>query len=298
MIKKNNLQEIPHELYDLLRANVHGSGHNNTVSILKYLMNHMSECDSYIFDTIQYDVIHWIDEAMMKCLFPLELKAEEWIAESNYIHKILKRSEELLEKVAPKDFKEGYITHIKQHYTKNIIEYAQRLNVYFCALYMFTGDYDNLQKWLDQLLVYTENNISHLISDETESRLIHGEDWSKIQFEGTYKWEPLNIFCCHPLPDNKSRELVSYVYENYVLFLYKLSKGRGNYSQICKCLYEKAEKCLYDLCYQILEEINRCIQENGEYTDEMLINEKEEFETMLCRIDERGFIKINTNKLR
>ena len=49
-------------------------------------------------------------------------------------------------------------------YSISIIEYAQKLNIYFSVLYMFMEEWKSLEKRLDQLLSDTENNVRYIIN--------------------------------------------------------------------------------------------------------------------------------------
>lgn len=171
MKKKNHRGKywkgIPEELKLMCLAEVRGTGHYCTRPVLKYLLDHMNECDTYIFGTMPYEVIRWIDTAVEMCLFPLEQHEKDWTESLEDIRQVLYRSEELLKRVAPADYREGYRTSYDNRYECNVIEYAQKLDVYFCVLYMFSEKWDKLQERLKLLLTDTEQNVRHKGGDQT-----------------------------------------------------------------------------------------------------------------------------------
>ena len=73
---------------------------------MKYLLDHMNDCDTYIMETSPYEVLRWIDTAVEMCLFPLEHHEDDWKENKIDIHRVLNRAEELLQRVAPADYKE------------------------------------------------------------------------------------------------------------------------------------------------------------------------------------------------
>ncbi len=277
---------FPEELRLMCFAEVRGRKGYCTTSVLKYLIAHMDDCDTYIFETTPYDVIHWIDTAVEMCLFPLEQYEEEWIARKDYIGQVLGRAEELLNRVAPMDYKDGYRTMHEGSHTIGIIEYAQKLNVYFCILYMYTEEWQKLQGRLNQLLAYTEQNVRHMLSCENAEEYASCDDWAEFHYAGTDAWEPLNWLCRESIPSGRARQFFADVYEKYVLFLHKLCEGLQR-PKACSHLCANAENRLRTVCNHILDEIYEAIEENEGNENLALEIDKEHYEAMLRRFYER-----------
>ena len=169
----------------------------------------MNECDSYNFGITPYDVIRWIDTAVEMCFFPLEWHENDWIENIEDIRKVLARSEELLLKVAPADYKEGHRTSYDSQHEFSVIEYIQKLDVYFCVLYMFTGEWQKLQDRLDQqLILETERNVRDMLCSEHAAEYAAMDDWAEFHYPGTDGWEPINWLCRESIPHGNATEPV------------------------------------------------------------------------------------------
>ena len=234
---------IPDELRFMCLAEVRGTGHYCTEPILRFLSDHMYDCDSFIFGATPYDVIRWIDTAVEMCLFPLEWHEDDWIKHKKVIRMVLERFEVLLQKVAPADYKEGYRTSYNSRHGISIVEYAQKLNVYFSVLYMYTEEWEKLRERLNQLLISTENNVRHMLSYEEAEEYASMDDWAEFHYIGTDMWEPLNWLYRETLPFGNARKLFEKTYEAYVAFLEDLEKGE-HLSEACSRLRVKAEERL------------------------------------------------------
>ncbi len=234
---------VPDELRFMCLAEVRGTGHYCTEPILRFLSDHMYDCDSFIFGATPYDVIRWIDIAVEMCLFPLEWHEDDWIKHKKVIRMVLERFEELLQRVAPVDYKEGYRTSYNSRHSISIVEYAQKLNVYFSVLYMYTEEWEKLQERLDQLLVNTENNVRHMLSFEKEEEYSSVDDWAEFHYIGTDVWEPLNWLYRESIPFGNARKLFAKTYEAYVAFLEDLER-RGQPSNACSHIRARAAERL------------------------------------------------------
>lgn len=261
--KSNYWKGFPEELRLMCLAEVRGCGHYCTKPILKYLLDHMNDCDTYIMETSPYEVLRWIDTAVEMCLFPLEQHVEDWIENKIDIHRVLNRAEELLQKVAPADYKEGHRTSHCSQYSISIIEYAQKLNVYFSVLYMFTEEWKSLQNKLDQLLSDTEHNVRHMLSCEDTEKYAFEDDWAEFHYPGTDSWEPLNWLCKEFIPGGNARKLFAQTYEKYALFLEKLGES-NRHSIACTHLHSNAERRLRDICNLILDEVEDYLEDAGD----------------------------------
>lgn len=221
----NYWKNFPEELRLMCLAEVHGTGHYCTVPILKYLIDHMYDCDTFIMNTMPYDVIRWIDTAAEMCLFPLEQHEDDWIANAADIRKVLERSEELVIKVAPADYREGHRIPQDSRHGFSIIDYAQKLDVYFSVLHMYTEEWVELKSRLELLLQDTEQNVCHMLSCEDADKYAVEDAWAEFHYPGTDAWEPLNWLCREFIPGGRARKIFTQVYEKYAIFLHKLYIG-------------------------------------------------------------------------
>ena len=105
---------VPDELRFMCLADIHSVGqHYCTESILKYVIDHMHDCDSTISGTTPFDVIRWVDIVFESCMFPLEFHEASWRSFISELSQILNRSEELLRRVGPSDYNTGFRTRAK-----------------------------------------------------------------------------------------------------------------------------------------------------------------------------------------
>ena len=281
----NYWKNFPEELRLMCLAEVRGTGHYCTVPVLRCLADHMNECDSFIFGTTPYDVIRWIDTAVEMCLFPLEQHEDDWIANTEDIRKVLARSEELLLKIAPADYREGYRTPDDSCHEFNIIEYAQKLDVYFSILYMFTEEWERLRDRLEQLLSDTEQNVRHMLSYEDAEKYAAWDDWAEFHYVGTDTWEPLNWLCREFLPSGGARKLFAQVYEKYAFFLNELHES-SRHSKALSHLITNAEKRLKDICALLLDEVEDCL-ESTKGDEQCLIADRELYDLMMQKSEKR-----------
>lgn len=259
-MKKRNRKDIywkgcPEELRLMCQAELLSREQYCTKPVIKYLIDHIYECDTFMTGVTVYDVIHWIDRGMETCLFPLELYYKEWIENIEDIRTILNRSEELLRRIAPEDLDESYRLTYDDLIGTCIVEYAQKLDVYFSILYMFTEEWENLQDSLNNLLLDTERNIKSMIFYDDCEKFVSCDDWAEdYHYTGTEKWEPINWIYKECIPCEKAIKLYGKVYEQYTLFLNDLNNSLK--SKACEHLCIKAENRLMKLCDFILTEID------------------------------------------
>lgn len=257
---KNYWKNFPEELKLMCLAEVQGTGHYSTALVLKCLADHMDECDSYNFGITLYDVIRWIDTAVEIYLFPLEWHEKDWIANTEDIRKVLVRSEELLHKVAPADYKERHRASYDNKHEFSIIEYIQKLDVYYCVLYMFTEEWQKLQDRLDQLISDTEHNVKYMLCSEHAVEYAAIDDWAEFHYPGTDVWEPINWLCRESIPDSNARKLFAQSYEKYVMFLNDLDKDEWHGKALSHMIIN-AEKRLKHFSELILDEIEDYLED-------------------------------------
>ena len=86
---------VPDELRFMCLAEIHSvGGHYCIQPILKYIADHMHDCDSDGSGTTPFDVVRWIDIVFETCMFPLEYREPNWRSFEKEISQILNRSEE------------------------------------------------------------------------------------------------------------------------------------------------------------------------------------------------------------
>lgn len=102
---------VPEPLKEMCIGEVTGSDRNDCAqSAIEYLEEHLEADDLYATDSSPYDTIYTINEAFESCLFPLEFHEDLWREHSGGIGRILNRSKQLIEQIAPSDYKTGYRT--------------------------------------------------------------------------------------------------------------------------------------------------------------------------------------------
>lgn len=297
MKKKNRTKEywkgFPEELRLLCLAEVRGSGHYCTKPALCCLMDHMYKCDSFIYEATAYDVIYWIDTTIEMCLFPIEQHEDDWRENLTSIQMIIDRFDELLRRIAPTDYRQGYIISFGSRYRPSIIEYAQKLEVYYSVLYMFTEEWEKLQRHLTLLLMDTERNVENMLLYEEAEKYASWGDWADYHYPGTDLWEPLNWLYRESIPAGKASRLYAKTYEKYVLFLNKYKSFPAQNDKAWEHLRINAESKLKRICDMVLDEIEDEI-ELSDNEDKQLILEKETFEGMYQRSCVRCNVEIES----
>ena len=245
---------VPDELRYMCLANIRSSAKSYCIApALEYLGDHLLDCDYYVFGTTPYDIIKWIDIVFETCLFPLEVHEEVWRANSDAIWRILNRSEELLNKYAPSDYKQGCRTSFENIQEFNAVEYAQKLNVYFCVLFMITEDWKRLFPYLENVVSDSERNVDNMILYEDAMKYVNSDDWAEYHYVGVDKWEPINWLYRESLPNDKAQKMYAQAYEEYAIFLFeKCSTDADSQAQIG--LHRKAEERLLRLCNYFVDE--------------------------------------------
>ena len=217
-----------------------------TEPIIQWVLDHMGDCDRYVTGFTPYDVIRWIDIAIDRCLFPVNECEETWLKYRKEIAVILNRAEELLLRVAPADFKTSIVSPKDDHEDLgkfSIIAFAQRLNVYFSLLFMYTEEWGKLSKQLNEVLDDTERNLSHLLTQDDADTSASLIAIVELPFTGTNAWEPIGGLIKDHIPSGRASELFARTYEQYVLFLNNLDRTSLN-QEACDILCANAEKRL------------------------------------------------------
>ncbi len=284
--RNNYWKGIPEELKYMCLAEVHGTGNYCTRPVIKYLLDHMYDCDTYVFEATPYEIIRCIDIGIETCLFPLEQHDKDWTESLGSIEKILYRSEELIEKIAPADYRGGYRTTYDSRYEYNIIEYAQKLDLYFCVLHMFSKEWNKLQDRLKWLLAYTKQNVGNMINSENAEKYASWDDWAEFHFPGTDVWEPINWLYREAIPNGNARKLFARTYQKYAIYLAELENSRERSAALTH-LRTNAEKRLKHICEVILDEIAE-EKETLKGDDEQLLADEVEFEKMLRLSEDRS----------
>ena len=275
---------VPDELRFMCLADIHSVGQHYCIEpILKYVIDHMHDCNSTISGTTPFDVIRWVDIVFESCMFPLEFHEASWRSFISELSQILNRSEELLRRVGPSDYNTGFRTVDDGSRPAKIIELAQKLDVYFCVLYMYTEDWSSLQKRLEMLRADTQRNVQHLLSSIDAMRFAMQDDWAEYHYPGVDSWEPLNWLMREYIPGGKARKLLAQVFERYVLFLNEQSRSI-NSTEASILLRRKSEERFRELCNMVLEEIEACQEDTSIDKDDLLLGmEKILYEDMYQR---------------
>ncbi len=289
-IKKTFWRDVPDELRYLCMANVlKGSAdYYCSGAILNYLIEHMNitACDSFIYDTSPYDVINWIDKAFETCLFPLEIHEKEWKKHSKEIEQILSRSEELLQRLGPPDYKIGYVTQYNDESNVDIIGWSQKLNVYYSVYYLYTEQWNKLEFRLQLLLENTKRNLKQMILFNEIENYTSEVEWTDYHYWGMDRIEPINWLYREYLPAGSSRKIYTRILENYALFLDDMRKNSSN-SSAWSILHKRAEKKLQKICELVLDDIYDNLEDSDNTENAKLISENELYESIFNNSKER-----------
>ena len=272
---------LPLDLRHICIAELNSIDHHYvTGPALKSLISHMYECDSFVFDTTPFDVIKWIDTVFECCLFPLIVHHDDWVKYREEIFMIMNRSSQLIEWVAPQNYKEGYISTEKNLGRRSFVEYWQKLNVYYCVFYMICNDQDALENRLDELLKNTELNVQHLLTEKDAWTYIMQDDWTKEHDLFSDLYEPLNWLSREEIPDGMPKRLYAAVQNRYCSFLDDLEPPVYSARKTLWQLQNNAEKRLLWLCDLIIEEIEESLSDDS-LPDPDLIYANDHFETIM-----------------
>ena len=282
--KKNNTvadywNGIPDDLKNMCVAQMTGSGSYCSEPIVRYLEEHMDYSDTFLSGKGHHDIVLWIDTGI-EHLFPLELNESCWRKNADTIERILTKSEELIRKIAPDDYQKGYIMPHRYHTAPGIVELNQKLNVYFCVLYMFTENWEKLNERLKTVLEYSERNISNLMYEAEAKKYVSGLRYRGSHFPGMDTMEPLTWLAREMLPNRKSREMLTDTYEQYALFLDAL-KDKDMINDACHRLHADTERRLRDLCEWICEEADDELQDADEEETKTLTAAYDKYEEIL-----------------
>ncbi len=255
MKKKNNpfWKGVPDQLRYMCLADLSGTYDCYcTEAILKYLLDHMNDHDSFIHNVTPYDVIRWIDKAFETSLFPLEQHEDAWLDHIDEITQILNRSEELIQIYAPSDYRDGYITTDDDEARIDIIGWAQKLDIYFSVLYMYTENWEKLRERLGRLLEDTKANIFNTLIFFHDNVYATANDDTEHHYWGMDRIEPIYWLSKESLPQGKATEIYAETLEKYALYLYEL---KSSMPSVCSKLHKRAEERLRVMCDSILDTI-------------------------------------------
>lgn len=255
---------LPHDLRHMCIAELNSLHHHYvTGPALKSLISHMYECDSFVYDTTPFDVIKWIDTVFECCLFPLKAHQDDWVKYREEIFMIMNRSSQLIEWVAPPNYKEGYVSAEKSLSRRSFVEYWQKLNVYYCAFYMLSNHQDALESRLDELLKNTELNAKHLLTEEDSWMTIMQDDWTNDHDLLSDMYEPLNWLSREEIPEGMPMRMYAEAQNKYCVFLDGLEAPRYSAEKVLWKLQENAEMRLSWLCDMILDEIEESLSDDN-----------------------------------
>ncbi len=230
MKKKNNYwRGIPEELRFMCMANIHSTGRGYCTSvILDFLGDFMMECDSFVSGITPYDVIRSIDVAFETSLFPLETCGNEWKEHIHEIGNLLNRSEQLIEKVAPSDYRQGHrLPDLRGSF--DIVGYYQRLTLYFCVYYSFTKEWEKFETRLEDLLMSTERNVSFMLTCMKSYEYTSCNEWTdEFHYVGTDAWEPLSWLGKEYIDSPYALTMLIKSYKKYLLFLGEYGNDKNN----------------------------------------------------------------------
>ena len=270
----NYWEDVPDELRAMILADCRGcSGcgeYHSSKPIIDFLTAHMKDCDTTIqfqHGATPYNVLRWIDIGM-ESLFPVEFHSIDWVDYREEIETILKREETLLQKYAPADYGTGYRRPEDRRLKTDIVGIAQRLNVYFCALYsasekMTPEDMKAFQEKLKRVFSDTSNNVYHLLVHKDAYELATENDWAEeFHYPGTDDWETLEWIAKEAVSDDAMIEIAK-CYEDYATLLYTWTNIMTS-SEACIHLHNKAERILVKLCRSIVERNEEMMDNNDE----------------------------------
>ena len=286
--KKMNIlwQGVPDQLRYLCLADFNETlDFYATKGIIDYLLDHMDDYDSFIYDITPYDVINWIDKVFVNHFYPTELHENEWISYSKEIEEILLKSEELIQKYGPSDYVTGYIIPYDKNKKIDIIGYAQRLNIYFSTLYMYTDAPQKLDNRLSKLFEDTKLNVTHMVFLNEAGNYIKQKEWSGFHISERDRIEPLLFLSQEYIPAGFPRMLYADILEEYALFLDDML-DTSKHSDIYSVLHNNAEELLIKKCDEVLDDIYDEL-ENSNEDNEILLTQNKRYETMYNSSKER-----------
>ncbi len=288
--KKNNRlnsdywKGIPDELRRMCLSNVNYSENPSEFSaVAEYLLGQLYICDSFLYGVTPYDVIRWIDRSFELCLFPLETNEDEWIKNWNAIEKILNRSEELIRRYAPTNYSTGYRTPEDRLHYYSIIEYSQKLDVFYSCLYMIMQDYDKYKERLKRVLESTQRNVKYLISLDDAENYVGEVDWAEDHYVGTDTFEPLIWIGREYIPAKEALSIYVEILKKYTVYLKELEKTAPNATAL-SILRSNARSRLNYTCGLILYEIEESLYLGGD--DIALKKEKEYYLKLVSKTTE------------
>ena len=272
---------LPPDLRHMCIAELNSMNHHYaTGPALKSLISHIYECDSFVFDTTPFDVIKWIDTVFECCLFPLKAHHDDWVKYREEILMIMNRSSQLMEWVAPPNYKEGYVSAEKSPGQRSFVEYWQKLNVYYCVFYMISNNPEALENRLEELLKSTELNVKHLLTEENAWIYVMQDDWTNDHDLLSDMYEPLNWLCREEIPYGIPMRMYAETQNRYCIFLDGLEAPRYSAGKVLRQLQENAETRLTWLCDEILDELEESLSYD-QSPDPELIGIKDHFETII-----------------
>lgn len=245
-------KDVPDDLRLMCLAEFRGNGHYCTEPVLHLLLDRMNYCDSDNPNLTPYQVLKWIDVAFEACLFPLAHYERDWKKKIEWIEKILNRADELVARYTLPGAENNHKFISKNRDKFSITEFSQRLNVFFCILYMYKGEWRNYRSALHEVIADSERNVKYLISCKEPTPEIILDDWSDYLYVGTNTWEPICFLGKEMFMKDNAGLLFIQAFKDYIIFLESQKKANPE-SDLANILYINAENGLNYLCNQLSE---------------------------------------------
>jgi len=163
-----------------------------------------------------------------------------------------------------------------------MVEFSQRLNIFYATLFMYTKEWDNLNACLKLILKNTALNVGYLLEHDEFADCLNEEGKLSFHYPGSDKYITLDWFAKEFLPNYESTKMIADAYGKYLVYLQE--KDRSVYSdKVLDLLTASAEKEFIRLCDSVLEQIDDSIEYGGE-PEEIYKDDKDRFSRMLQNV--------------
>ena len=247
------------------------------IAVIKALLGHLYDNESNDSPRpTSYDLLWWIELSLSK-ICPLEFMSPCWINSLEEIEIILKRADELLERLGVEtDAHIPLSPDILQRPT--VPELRQNIAVFWAFYYGESEDCKPFRSACEELLLFTKDNISHLLSQTDVERTIRDDDPDDdVHIPGADRISPINRVQKEIFNTSAPYFDLAIVYEEYVKYVYQLWLNHvdTDLENACRLLYRNAER-------KLEEHINFCIfditDELKVFAGELSSEEKEKLE--------------------
>ena len=266
----NNMNEsywegFPDELRQMM--SVAFRSHDYTIDGLKKFLN--DEIDLFDYGeksgstNTSRELIVWIDRVFEDAMYPLEFVSEQWEKNKSAIEKILHKADELIQRYTLSGYRASNRKQNDDREKYNYVKFENHLDVYFCTLYAFTKNWDELDKRLSNLIEGTMRNVRHLITLDNPQKEIETDEWGKeFHYPGMYSWLPINWLLHEYIIDDDMifEKHIANAYESYIKSLYALLK-ETSYKSAVTFIIGRAEKSFQGVCESICDSLEDCIED-------------------------------------